>query len=289
MKYSLILVLASSLVTSHALAGIPECNNLRLEDVGSCEVRASLECESSCEGTDIYNKVCATDLRTVCSNECTLSADATCTDSCTEVCTSSCDRGENVICIHNCFTECSGSCEADCAEADDPGQCVATCEANCDGECDVTCKPLVDGDCYTHCVECCGGSCTASANMDCQQSCQEEEFETCRYEVKAGCEASCDAEGALFCDGEFALAGEDIPGCVEALIARGLAGFDVEAEVSGSLSAGGSEASAEGDAAVEATGCSLGAPSPSQGSLWGMIFAGLGFAAIRRRRAQNRN
>ncbi len=267
-----VVFLVAGLTAGTAGAGIPECGNLRLEDVGSCEVRGDVKCEAGCEDLGVYKKACATKLRTVCSNVCTLDADVGCTDECTVQCAADCDLGVNVICIHNCFGECAGSCEADCAEAADPAQCNATCEANCDGECDIKCKPLVEGSCYTHCIECCGGSCKAQANMSCQQDCQEEEFEDCEYEVRADCDASCSGSGALFCDGEFAIAGKDLPACGRALLTRGIGVANLEAsgeaEVSGGLG-----------------GCSTGATSSGTGgwsNFW-LLLSGLGVMGMARR------
>lgn len=258
-------------------AGVEECANLRLEDVGSCEIRGNVQCEAGCSELGVYKKACATKLRTVCKSECTLDAEPTCTDECTDVCTEQCDLGRNVVCIHNCFSECSGSCELDCSDAADPAQCVATCEANCDGECDIKCKPLVEGDCYKHCIECCGGSCTAQANMSCQQSCQEEEFETCEHEIRADCSASCSGEGALFCDGEYALSGADLPACGQALLARGVDVVDVAATAE-------IDAGALGDAV--GTGCSTSAGPLPAGRLAWLGVGALAFLLRRRKRTE---
>lgn len=259
-----------------ARAGLPECGDIRLEDVRSCGLRGSVQCTASCDELGVYKKACATRLQRVCSEECTLSADVTCTDSCTETCTESCDRGENVICIHNCFGECTVNCDATCDGAQDPQQCQASCEANCDAECDISCRPLVDGDCYRHCIECCDGSCTADANMDCQTTCQDREFEDCEYEFRADCMASCSGSGAIFCDGEYVLAGEEIPACVQALAAQGIADIDLEAEIRGSVE--------DGVASIESAakaGCNAGGGAGS----WLPALLVFGAAAWRRRRA----
>jgi hypothetical protein len=144
----------AGLFAAQARAGIPECGDLRLEDVGSCELRGDVQCSAGCDDLGVYKKACATRLHTVCRSECTVSADVTCTDSCTETCSRDCDRGVNVICAHNCFGECVGGCEAHCAGIGDEATCMASCEATCDGECDIKCRPLVDGSCYKHCIEC---------------------------------------------------------------------------------------------------------------------------------------
>jgi hypothetical protein len=267
-------LLAALALASQARAGIPECNNLRLEDVtsGGCELRGSASCSASCDRLGIYKKACATKLQTVCRQDCTFSAQPTCTDSCTESCKSDCDRGLSITCQHNCFGECNGSCDTKCEGAADQAQCRASCEATCDGECDIRCQPVIDAGCYTHCIECCGGSCTAQANMDCQTTCQDEEFETCEHELEIDCSGSCDVEGALFCNGEYMLSGPDLPGCIQALIAQGTLDANVQAQ--GQLSLGNKPS----------VGCSFGVPSViGGGSFW---FALLALAGLRRRRSR---
>jgi hypothetical protein len=107
--------------------------------------------------------------------------------------------------------------------------------------------------------------------MDCQTTCQDEEFETCEHELRVDCDGSCSATGALFCDGEFVLAADDIAPCVSALAARGIANVEVKGSVKTSLST--SEA-----------GCSMGFAT-TNGSVWllSLFFPALTLA--RRRRA----
>lgn len=230
-----------------AYAGVPECNNVRFDDVfassAKCEVRVNATCTAGCSELGIYKTACATKLVTTCGPQCMLSAMPTCTDGCTVQCKSDCDNGVNVICAHNCFSECTTNRETSCGANADPEQCRATWNANCDKECDSKCV-TVDGACYQHCVECCDGSCTADSNMVCQDACVTNQVETCQQEFRANCEASCNAEGALFCDGQFIIAGSQLKPCMEALIAQG---FTVKAEanvtigpdgINGDLSAG---------------------------------------------------
>lgn len=225
--------------SSEARAGIPECGNIRLEDVGSCEIKGDLQCTASCEELGVYKKACATKLHTVCRDECTLDPEPTCEDECTTQCSSQCDLGLNIICQHNCFGECAGVCGTQCENAADPETCIASCEATCDGECDIQCAPVVEGSCYQHCIECCGGSCGAQANMTCQTSCQEEQFESCEYEFRADCMGSCSGDGALFCDGEYVMSGDEIEACVTALIERGIADIDLDVDVDVDFDTGG--------------------------------------------------
>jgi hypothetical protein len=267
------------LLASQAAGGIAECGNVRLEDASDCELRGDLECSASCNELGIYKKACATKLHTVCREDCTLKADSPCTDECTERCSKDCDAGINVICTHNCFGECVGDCGAECNDAADPDQCVATCEATCDGECDIKCRPVVSASCYTHCIECCGGACTARANMDCQTTCQEKEFETCEYELKADCSGNCSGSGALFCDGEYVLAGSEIPACVTALAER----IELEVDTHGSVSIDDVKAKAS---ASGGSSCSLGPPSTGLSGAWAVLAALAAF--VRRRVAPQR-
>ncbi|MDH5491538.1 MAG: hypothetical protein OEY14_06250 [Myxococcales bacterium] len=266
-------LLAWALVPASAHAGIPECGGLRLEDVASCEVQASVDCEAGCSRFGIYKVACATQLQSVCRPSCTLAAEPTCTDSCTVMCQGECDLGVSITCQHNCFGECAGSCGTSCAGAVNVEQCVASCEATCDGECDIQCA-VVDGDCYVHCVECCGGSCTAQANMDCQTSCQDVEFETCEREFQAECMASCSVDGALFCDGKYVMSATDIEPCIAALAAQGIM---VQAEASVTLGPDGLSA----DGSV----CSVSQVGAKSGTLGLLTLLGLGLlVALGRRR-----
>jgi hypothetical protein len=262
------------LASGPARAGIPECNDVRLEDVstGGCELRGSAQCSASCDRLGIYNKACATKLHTVCREDCVLSANPTCSDSCTVSCQAECDRGVSITCQHNCFNECQGSCDAKCEGAADAVQCRASCEATCDGECDIQCRPVVDGDCYVHCVECCGGSCKAQANMDCQTTCQEMQFEDCEHELEIDCSASCSVDGALFCNGQYILSGAQLDDCVQALITRGTLTANAQAQGEVSL---GSLPKANG-------GCVLGTPAAAPGGLG--LLALLGLLGVARRR-----
>jgi MYXO-CTERM domain-containing protein len=245
-----------------AYAGVPECGGLRLEDASSCEIRGSIQCDASCSRLGIYKKACATKLHRECKQTCTLSAQPTCTDSCTTSCKSECDSGKNITCQHNCFGECKGSCAASCAGKADVARCTASCEATCDGECDVKCAPVVDASCYNHCIECCGGSCTAQSNMDCQTTCQDKEFEECEHELEVDCNAKCTGDGAIFCNGEFVIAGSQIGDCLKALSARGIATVDFRAEVSGTI--GNNGGSGSGSAAIDTKGSGGGcATSPT--------------------------
>ncbi len=264
------------LLPSSASAGIPECGNLRLEGVSRCEIRGSVQCEGSCSRLGIYKKACATKLQKVCRKDCTLSANPTCTDSCTVSCKTRCDKGESITCSHNCYGECNGSCGTSCAGKPDVAKCIASCEATCDGECDVKCGPVVDAPCYTHCIECCGGSCGAQANMDCQTTCQDKEFETCEHELEIDCKGSCSVKGAIFCDDQFVISGDQIPACVQAMAAQGISAVDVR----GSVSIG-----TDKPPTANVSGCAATPGNSEGGASMAALFA-LGIVLIRRKRAR---
>jgi hypothetical protein len=147
-----------------------------------------------------------------------VSIETVCVDNCSEFCEADCTLGLVVVCQHNCFPECARSCPAECAGADDPEFCEASCEANCDGECTSQCNDLpIDASCYKHCTECCTGTCRATSTMSCQIECQQTEVEECTTVRQTECETGCEKGGALFCDGEFLLAGEAMDECAAAL------------------------------------------------------------------------
>lgn len=274
------LSLSLCLLTAQAVAGVPECGDIRLEDVGACEIRASVQCSASCDSIGVYKKSCATKLQKVCREECTLDAEPTCTDECTESCSEQCDLGVPITCTHNCFAECVGSCDASCEGAEDAERCHASCEATCDGECDAKCGAVVVGaSCYKHCIECCGGSCGAQANMSCQTTCQDKEFESCEYALRADCDASCSGTGALFCDGEFVLAAEDAGACVRALSLRGIAGVEGSAEGSISVDGDGLKAASKAGA-----GCAFSGSRSNRSYSILALVAALALASRRSRR-----
>ena len=262
-------LLVMALVPDRAMAGVPECNGIRLEDAQGCELRGSLDCEAGCSDVK-FQLACSASLHAECRGGCSVEPEIGCTDDCSAVCKEQCDFGIDIQCTHNCFNECQGVCGEECRDADDPKQCRASCEATCDGECDTRCESLVDAPCYTHCQECCHGSCTAQLNMDCQIECQTQAFAECETDFKGECAASCEGDGAIFCDGEYIASGDQAAQCAAALATRGMAEIDAAGDVSTS------------------GGCSLGPSAPAGSApLLALLLVGLG-ASQRRRPARRR-
>jgi hypothetical protein len=105
---------------------------------------------------------------------------------------------------------------------------------------------------------------------------------SCQADLEGSCEARCDEpEGALYCDGNYVDAGNNLEDCVNALRAT----FDIEVQGYSRGSASCSEGScvAEGEA-----GCScsaVGAQPPfSRAGVWALLV-GLGALVVGRRRA----
>jgi MYXO-CTERM domain-containing protein len=148
------------------------------------------------------------------------------------------------------------NCDSQCAGATNRDECKASCESTCAHDCKVKCDELpVDARCVEHCNQCCLGSCTAQANFDCQIDCQAPDFSACRQRLADACSAGCTGAGALFCDGQFVVAGDAIQQCLAALQEMG-----VEAHVEFKASA--------------RTGCSTGAAGGAGAALV-MVLLGL--------------
>ena len=136
---------------------------------------------------------------------------------------------------------------------------VTPAEANCQAKCDASCS----------------GSCKAEANADCQIDCQASGFADCQVELEGGCKGHCsEPEGALFCDGNYVDAGNNLQECIAALQAL----FNIEVYADGSAMCSGNTCMAEGE-----VGCSC--TSNGAGDL-PLAVLGLGFVAVavRRRR-----
>lgn len=258
---ALIVAAFFSLPLSPAHALLPECRNMRIDADASCELRASAACDTSCDLGAMWN-ACAADLAAICQGGCNISADVQCTGDCGDTCEQRC-RVEDVVCEDGCYDECTVLCPDMCADGDE--QCIASCEATCSVDCDDKCAELsVDAKCVEHCNQCCLGMCTAQINFDCQLDCQKPDFSNCAENLVDECAISCETEGALFCDGDFVAAGNDLTDCVDALLNQKI---DISEHASFKAS-------------LDSIGCSAGGTQGAAG-MWPIM---MGLATLLRRR-----
>ncbi|MBA3548570.1 MAG: MYXO-CTERM sorting domain-containing protein [Nannocystis sp.] len=258
-------------------AGLDSCGNIYVSAEAECTVYADIDCEAMCTPVNV-TAACAADLRVACTGECNVSASAECTGSCSADCEAECDiKPAEFNCHGSCQADCSADCEGRCAADGSGAECAASCKATCSGSCDASCKVTpAEADCQAKCDASCSGSCKAEANADCQIDCQASGFADCKVDVEGGCKGRCsEPEGALFCDGQYVDAGNNLEECIAALKAI----FAVEVYADGSAMCSGNTCTAEGVA-----GCSC--TSSDSGDL-PLALLGLGvvaFGVTRRRR-----
>ena len=245
-----------------------------------CTVEVEGGCVAKCTPVNV-TAACAADLKLGCDGMCTGSASAECTGSCSADCMAECEvQPAEFNCQASCQADCSADCSGRCAGDSDGAKCEASCKATCTGDCDASCSVTpAEADCSAKCDARCEGSCKAEANIDCQVECQADGYVDCEAEVTGGCKTRCEQpEGALFCDGQYVDAGNNLEQCIAALKAL----LDIEVYAEGNAECSGNTCTAEGVA-----GCSCSADGPGDLGLAGML--GLGFVVVgatrRRRRA----
>ena len=257
-------------------AGLDSCGDIFVEADAMCTVYAGVECEAQCKPVNV-TAACAAELQVSCAGECNVSATAECTGSCSADCQAECDvKPAEFNCQASCQADCSADCSSRCAADSNSAECQASCKATCSGSCDASCSVTpAEANCQAKCDASCSGSCKAEANADCQIDCQASGFADCQVELEGGCKGHCsEPEGALFCDGNYVDAGNNLQECIAALQAL----FNIEVYADGSAMCSGNTCSAEGE-----VGCSC--TSNGAGDL-PLAVLGLGFVAVavRRRR-----
>ena len=236
-------------------ASLESCGNIYVEAEAECTVYADVECEAMCTPVTV-TAACAAELSASCQGDCNVSASAECTGSCTADCQAECEVKPAEF---NCVATCQGRCGADCegrgAAGDGQAEGRASCEASC------------------------SGSCKAEANADCQIDCQADGYVDCKADLQGGCKGHCDdPEGALFCDGQYVDAGDNLAECIAAL--KAIFNFEIDGYADGSAMCSGNTCTAEG---VAGCNCAVDAPGGLPLATLGLAFVVLG--ATRRRRA----
>jgi hypothetical protein len=253
------------LVPRAAHAGIEACNNIDVRAEASCTVVAQGGCDVQCEPTK-FTLACAGKLTTQCDGECRASADVSCTGSCTADCKGTCEASPGSFdCRGSCEGSCDADCDAQCAGSASgntaTGSCKAACSANCSAKCDARCEGTPPtATCEGKCEASCSGSCEAKASAKCQIDCQAKLEGSCKADLQGGCKAQCQKpEGALFCDGQYVDAGNNLRSCIDALNAY------LNVKVSGSASAEcqGNACTAEAEDSATCSASRERLPSPS--------------------------
>jgi MYXO-CTERM domain-containing protein len=258
-------------------ASLSSCGNIYVEAEAECEVLVEGGCTAQCEPVSVQ-AACAADLKVDCDGECNVSASAECSGSCEADCAGRCDVDPGSFnCTADCQADCSAECSGRCSADSNSAECQASCKATCSGECDAQCTGTPpEATCEAKCQASCSGSCRAEANADCQIMCQADGFAECTATVEGGCEAQCEKpDGAIFCDGQYVDAGNNLQECIAALQAI----FNIEVYAEGSASCEGNTCMAEGE-----VGCSCSADGGDAPALAGLLGLGLVFATRRRRR-----
>jgi MYXO-CTERM domain-containing protein len=263
-----------------AHAGIEACNNINVSASAVCKVEAQGGCTAQC--TPVKMEVaCAAKLEASCTGQCNAAIDASCTGSCQGTCEGQCSANPGSLdCSANCKATCEGNCSGKCSAAGNKAECEASCKATCGGSCDAKCEGTPpSATCQAKCQASCNGSCQAKANLDCQISCQSKGYASCKTELEGGCKAKCtQPEGALFCDGQYVDAGNNLKNCIDALNAY------LKVKVSGSAQCSGNECSAEGKASAS---CAAAPGDEALNPAWlGIGVAAIAGSALRRRRRQ---
>lgn len=257
-----------------ARAGIDACGDIYVEAEASCRVEVEGGCTAMCEPPRLEAQ-CAAELYANCEGQCSASASVDCTASCQSSCVADCEVDPGSFdCSASCNADCQGSCEAQCGG---DSECRASCEATCSAGCDARCSGTPpSATCEARCEASCEGSCEAQANIDCQVDCQAGGYVDCKADLQGGCEAQCQRpEGALFCDGQYVDAGNNLQECVAALEAQ--LNIQVDGYAEGSCQPGSCSGEAGGS-------ISCAVDRGHGGWAWGAGLFMLGFAGLSRRR-----
>ncbi len=268
-------------VPAIAYAGIDACGDIHVEANARCEVVVEGGCTAMCEPVR-FEAACAAKLEAQCAGQCTVMATAECTGQCEADCQGQCEVNPGEFdCSASCQGQCEANCDAQCSASANQGECKASCVATCSGSCSADCegtKP--EATCEAKCEASCSGSCEAEANIDCQVRCQGNLYADCKADLEGGCTAQCqEPDGALFCDGQYVDAGNNLEECVNAL--KVLLDIEVEGWAHGSCS--GNVCSGEAGGSIT---CAV-AQHPHTWAGLGWLVLGLGLSplAFRRRMA----
>ncbi len=267
---------APMLLASEASAttGLAACGNINVSASAKCEAKVSGGCEAQCTPGNFQLKCEGS-----CSAMCNASFDAQCNIDCTGSCNADCKVNPGQFdCQGKCELDASASCSAKCQSSTDKTGCDGACKATYKAECSAKCNVVPpSATCDAKCKAKCEGGCTAKANIGCQVDCQG----GCVAKADLpSCKAQCQTpQGALFCDGQYVDAGNNLQNCIDAL--NNILTFKVT--VYGSAACAGNSCEAKGGFSCNAAPT---APSGTAGwVVFGACVAGLAMVTRRRRAA----
>lgn len=291
---SLLALVAGAMVTFAASSAradgniFDDCGGAVFNGNETCTAMVSGGCSAACSPPNLQI-ACDASLEASCSGSCTASASASCTGSCTGSCMGSCTGtpGEaecNTNCNANCTGSCSGSCMGSSNMETCMGQCNASCSARCQGSCKVV-PPMAS--CSAECNAECQGSCSAQANASCDIMCQAMGSASCTTSgsIFNNCNASCMANTAIFCNGNFINA-SDANACANDL--KNLLNITVTgwSYANAGCDGGTCEASAGAGGSVS---CDMApAAPPISGAVLGIGLGATIIGSVRRRRASKK-
>ncbi len=270
------------------IQGIAACGNIDVKASAQCKAEVQGGCTSQCTPIH-FEAACAAkvDVSKCTGSGCTVQADATCTASCQGTCEASCSADPSITCEGSCSANCDANCDAQCsgeaAGSKAQADCKASCQGSCHGRCQGSCKANPP-DCKSKCQASCTGSCEAKVNAKCDIDCSKAVVADCTSKLEGGCQTQCqDPKGAIFCDGQYVDAGNNLADCEAALNAWLKAHVDVSGRASASCSGNSCEAEAEASASCAVGELGAGSALPGVGGLALVAMAGL--YARRRRTA----
>jgi hypothetical protein len=265
-----------------AWAGIEACGDIQIDAEATCTVEYEGGCELQCTPVNV-EAACAAELQVDCRGECQVEADVGCEIACNVgECVAQCNIDPpSFECTADCNLRADARCNAVCQSNPNRTECNASCKATYSAECDASCQGTPgSASCEARCEASCDADCRAQASVDCQVDCQSEGYVDCKLEVEGGCEAACSRpDGALFCDGQYVDAGNNLEESIGAIEAA----LDITVEASGSADCEGNTCTAEGSASAS---CDIAEPDGRGTPIaaFSALLGTIGLMASRRRR-----
>lgn len=197
--------------------GLSACGNISVGLSAQCEVQPpGVSCETMCAAPRMEVS-CAADLTVSCAPQCTQTVEEQLVTVCSNNCVTQCEANPGSFsCSGTCGANCAADCQTQCGTS---SQCLASCKASCSFYCDGGCKVVLPSmTCQEKCAPSCHSQVEAKVKTQCQLQCQAKEIVTCQEKMVQDCKTQCRLqEGALFCDGQFVDADNNLQDCIDAL------------------------------------------------------------------------